>query len=92
LCPALRKAENVDAVGRVTSRGRVTIPKPTRDALGIRAGDEVLFRVDGNRATVARSSDFLALEGSVEVPVAKRGGGWDEVVRRTRAERAATRH
>lgn len=82
----------VEAVARVTSRGRVTIPTSIRDALGIRAGDEVVFRVVSNRATVARSSDFLELEGSVEVPVAKRGAGWDEVVRRTRAERAATRH
>lgn len=82
----------VEAVARVTSRGRVTIPTSIRDALGIRAGDEVVFRVVSNRATVARSSDFLELEGSVEVPVAKRGAGPDEVVRRTRAERAATRH
>jgi AbrB family looped-hinge helix DNA binding protein len=31
---------------RVTIKGQVTIPKDVREALGIRAGDEVAFVVD----------------------------------------------
>ena len=40
----------MDASAKVTSKGQVTVPKMVRDALGIREGDEVLFRVEGQRA------------------------------------------
>jgi len=33
----------------------VTVPKAVRDALGIKEGDEVVFRVEGNRAVLART-------------------------------------
>ena len=76
---------------RVTSKGQVTVPKVVRDALGIRDGDEVIFRVEGNRALLARTPNFLDLAGTVSVPAAKRNVAWDEVVRRTRSARAAAR-
>jgi len=40
----------MDAAARVTSKGQVTVPKAVRDALGIKEGDEIVFRVEGNRA------------------------------------------
>jgi AbrB family looped-hinge helix DNA binding protein len=73
----------------VTSKGQVTVPKAVREALGIKEGDEIVFRVEGNRAVVARTPDFLDLAGSIRVPAAKRNVAWDEVLRRTRSERAA---
>jgi antitoxin PrlF len=81
----------VDAAARVTSKGQVTVPKAVRDALGIKEGDEVVFHVEGNRAVLARTPDFLALAGSVSVPAAKRNAAWDDVIRKTRAMRSATR-
>ncbi len=81
----------MDAAARVTSKGQVTVPKAVRDALGIKEGDEVIFRVEGNRAVLARTPDFLTLAGTIRVPAAKRNVAWDEVVRRTRADRAAAR-
>ena len=44
--------------------------------------------MEGNRAIVARTPDFLGLAGSVPVPAAKRNAAWDDVIRRTRAVRA----
>jgi AbrB family looped-hinge helix DNA binding protein len=79
----------MDAAARVTSKGQVTVPKVVRDALGIKQGDEVVFRVEGNRAVLARSDDFLSLAGSISVPAAKRNVAWDEVIRKTRSARAA---
>jgi len=81
----------VDAAAKVTSKGQVTLPKAVRSALGIKEGDEIIFRVEGSRAVLARTPDFLALAGAIRVPAAKRNVAWDEVVRRTRSARAATR-
>ena len=81
----------MDAAAKVTSKGQVTVPKVVRDALGIKEGDEVVFRVEGNRAVLARTPDFLDLARSIRVPAPKRNVAWDEILRRTRADRAATR-
>jgi antitoxin PrlF len=81
----------VDAAARVTSKGQVTVPKVIRDALGIKKGDQVVFRLEGKRAVLARTPDFLDLAGMVKVPAAKRNVAWDEVIRRTRKARAAAR-
>jgi AbrB family looped-hinge helix DNA binding protein len=75
----------------MSSKGQLTVPKAVRDALGIAEGDAVVFRVEGNRAILARTPDFLSLAGSVPVPAAKRNVAWDEVLRRTRTGRVRPR-
>lgn len=49
--------------------------------------------VDWGEATavIAKTPAFLELAGSVVVPASKRGTPWDEVLRRTRANRAGGR-
>ena len=81
----------MDVAARVTSKGQVTVPKAVRDALGIEEGDEVVFRVEGNRAVLARTPDFISLAGSVEVPAAKRNVAWKDVLDRAWADVAAER-
>lgn len=81
----------MDTTATVTSKGQVTIPKGVRDALGIQEGDTVIFRVEGDRAVLARTPDLLALAGTIRVPAAKRNVAWDDVIRRTRSDRAAAR-
>jgi AbrB family looped-hinge helix DNA binding protein len=81
----------MDARAKITSKGQVTIPKSVREALKLHEGDELLFRVERSRALVAKTPDFIALAGTVSVPAAKRGTPWDEVLRRTRHERARRR-
>ncbi|MGL5859433.1 MAG: AbrB/MazE/SpoVT family DNA-binding domain-containing protein [Angustibacter sp.] len=81
----------MEIAATVSSKGQITIPKQVRDALGIGRGDHVIFRVDGERATLARTSNLLELAGSVSIPVGRRGAGWDEVrqtARRVRRRRA----
>jgi hypothetical protein len=51
----------------------------------------VVFRVEGDRAVLARTPDFLELAGSVSVPAAKRNVAWDDVLRKTRESRALFR-
>jgi antitoxin PrlF len=81
----------MDSTARMTSKGQVTIPKPVRDALELREGDEVLFRVERSRAVIAKTPSLLELAGSVPVPAGKRGTAWDEVLRQTRQSRAGNR-
>ena len=81
----------MEATARVSSKGQITIPRDVREALGIKRGDSVLFRVNGRSATIARNANLLELAGSVEVPAAKRGTAWDEILRETRRKRAAAR-
>lgn len=81
----------MQVAAKITSKGQVTVPKAVRDALGISEGDEVVFRVEGNRAVLARTVDFLDLAGTIPVPASTRNVAWSEVIRRTRASRAAAR-
>lgn len=81
----------MDVSASLTSKGQITVPKAVRDALGLRPGDRVVFRVEERRAVLAKTPAFIDLAGSVGVPAAKRGTPWDEVRRATRAKRAAAR-
>lgn len=81
----------MEIAAKMSSKGQLTVPKSVRDALGIDEGDEVIFRVEGNRAVLARTPDFLSLAGTIAVPAAKRNAAWDDVIRRTRSERARER-
>ncbi len=81
----------MDVPARVSSKGQITIPRAVREALTIEEGDEVIFRVEGQRAILARSPDLIQLAGSVSVPAPKRGTPWDDVLRETRRVRAASR-
>jgi antitoxin PrlF len=78
----------MDVAAKVTSKGQVTVPKAVREALGVSDGDTVFFHIDGNRATLARTPDFLDLAGSISVPAAKRNVAWSQIVKTTRASRA----
>lgn len=81
----------MDTRAKLTSKGQVTIPKSVREALQLNEGDELLFRVERSRAVIAKTPHFLSLAGTVSVPASKRGTQWDEVLRRTRRERAGRR-
>ena len=81
----------MDVRARLSSKGQLTVPKAVRDALGLTEGDQVVFRVEGERALLARTPNLLDLAGSVPVPAEKRGTQWQEVRGRTRAARPKTR-
>ena len=81
----------MEIAAKMSSKGQITVPKAVRDALGIGEGDNVVFRLEGNRAVLARTPDFLSLAGTIKVPAARRNAAWDDVIRKTRSARADTR-
>jgi len=81
----------MEIAAKMSSKGQITVPKAVRDALGIGEGDNVVFRVEGNRAVLARTPDFLSLAGTIKVPAARRNAAWDDVIRKTRLARADAR-
>jgi AbrB family looped-hinge helix DNA binding protein len=89
----------MEASATVTSKGQVTIPARVRDAIGIRPGARLLFRVEndhvvieepisGRRAEVRRFPDFFQLAGSVPVPSTLKDASWPAIRRLAREQRA----
>jgi antitoxin PrlF len=78
----------VDVAARLASEGQVTLPKAVREALGLKEGDQIVFRVEGRRVVLARTADLLDLAGTVSVPASKRGIPWEKVRRQVRSARA----
>ncbi|MDP1632824.1 MAG: type II toxin-antitoxin system PrlF family antitoxin [Caulobacter sp.] len=40
---------------KLTAKAQTTIPQPVRIALGLRAGDEVIYEIDGDRVVLSRA-------------------------------------
>ena len=78
----------MEATAKITAKGQITVPKAVRDALGVKEGDSLVFRVEDGHATVAATVDLLDLAGTVSVPVAARGIAWDEIRKRAWTARA----
>jgi antitoxin PrlF len=81
----------MDVPATITTKGQVTIPKSVREALNLRAGDEVIFRIYEGRAVLAKIPDFLDLAGSVPVPPDKQRSDWTRIKTETWRERTASR-
>ncbi len=68
---------------KITSKGRLTIPKEIREKLGVKAGDSLLFDVDdeGREATVRverKRVSFADYEGAWREG---KGMNWEEIDR-----------
>jgi antitoxin PrlF len=79
----------MDVAAKITSKGQVTVPKSVRDALGVKEGDVLVFRVQGRQATIAVTPDILDLAGVVPVPDEVRDEDWSEVRARAWQARSA---
>lgn len=42
-------------VGRITAKSQVTVPRAVRLALGLEAGDDLVWEIDGDRVIVAKA-------------------------------------
>ncbi len=55
----------ISIIGKVTSKGQVTIPSKARRALNINAGDEIIFEVQNNNMTVRKLTVIDTLASKV---------------------------
>jgi antitoxin PrlF len=62
---------------KLTTKAQTTIPQPVRDALRLKVGDEIVYRIDGERAILTR-----APSGDVDDPFAT-FSEWDSEADRT---------
>lgn len=55
----------------ITSKGQITIPKYVRDALDLKAGDKVVFMIEGEQAILApvRQRDMTQLRGALPATI-----------------------
>jgi bifunctional DNA-binding transcriptional regulator/antitoxin component of YhaV-PrlF toxin-antitoxin module len=81
----------MEATATVRSGGRLTLPNEVRDALGIEDDDAIVFRVDGDRAVLAKTPALLSLAGSISVPATRRNAAWEDVLATTRRIRSTER-
>jgi antitoxin PrlF len=73
---------------KITSKGQITVPVRVRRALGVRAGDELLFEKDGDdfrMRPVKTKSPFAKYRG-IGIPGSK-SGGRKAIIRRIREMR-----
>lgn len=59
-------------VSTVSEKGQVTLPKPIRDALGIRTGERLEFELEGDAIKITKRPDrdrLAELYGSLKLPV-----------------------
>lgn len=52
--------EKISARLTINNQGRIVIPAPMRHALGVKAGDEIIARIDGRRIVLETPDTVLA--------------------------------
>jgi antitoxin PrlF len=68
---------------KVTSKGQITIPQKVRERLGLRPGDELVFREESGRFEIRRPPvDWSRWAGTVDLD----GLSVDEWIREMRGE------
>jgi antitoxin PrlF len=60
---------------RITSKGQVTIPKHIREKLGVKPGDDIGFREEGQALIVEKAEEPSKVNAGVELVKALRGKG-----------------
>lgn len=76
-------------VATMTSKGQVTVPVGVRRSLGIEAGDQVTFIVEGNQAKIQRVEHTIeSVFQSIPTPPGLVTGDVDDLIEEAMADHA----
>ena len=59
---------------KLTSKGQITVPKEIRQALGVKAGDKIVFEENGNKISVSAirpKGVFEKYRGTIDFGIGK---------------------
>lgn len=62
----------------ITSKGQTTVPASVRRALGLEAGDRIVYEIQGDSVVIRVQPEAMEVFGSLKPPAAKAGGSFAE--------------
>lgn len=63
----------------ITSKGQTTLPAPIRRALHLKAGDRILYEIQGDSVVIRPQPGAMAVFGTLKPPAGKTGASFEEV-------------
>ncbi len=57
----------------ITSKGQTTLPAPIRRALRLKAGDRILYEIQGDSVVIRPQPGAMAVFGALKPPAGKTG-------------------
>ena len=71
----------------ITRKGQVTIPKEIREDLGLKSGDKIAFRKEGNELRAVPAPDFFSFRGTLKGKKLPTEKEINEIVKKEAVER-----
>lgn len=68
----------------ITSKGQTTLPAPIRRALHLKAGDRILYEIQGDSVVIRPQPGVMAVFGSLKSPAEKAGVPFEEARQKSR--------
>lgn len=62
----------------LTSKGQTTLPLPIRRALNLKAGDRILYEIQGDSVVIRPQPGAMAVFGALKPPARKAGASFEE--------------
>jgi antitoxin PrlF len=62
----------------ITSKGQTTLPAPVRRALHLKAGDRILYEIQGDSVVIRPQPGAMVVFGALKPPAGKAGVPFEE--------------
>ena len=68
----------------ITSKGQTTLPAPIRRALHLKAGDRIVYEIQGDSVVIRPQPGVMAVFGALKPPAGKSGVPFEETLTKSR--------
>ena len=69
----------------ITSKGQTTVPASVRRALGLEAGDRIVYEIQGDSVVIRPQPEAMEVFGSLKPPAGKSGVSFADEREKSRA-------